>query len=125
MNDLKLYILQRLSALIMIPLVFCHLGLMIYAVQDGLTATEILSRTKGSIIWAIFSNFNFALTWIFWAIFYSTFVLAVSTHASIGLRGIIFEIFGFHGIILNFIGWIIFLSLLSLGIYSVYAVTKL
>ena len=110
MNDVKLYILQRLSALIMIPLVFCHLGLMIYAVQDGLTATEILSRTKGSIIWAIF---------------YTTFVLAVSTHASIGLRGIIFEIFGFHGIILNFIGWIIFLSLLSLGIYSVYAVTKL
>ncbi|MEM9371617.1 MAG: succinate dehydrogenase, partial [Pseudomonadota bacterium] len=45
MLDLRLYLLQRLSALVMIPLVFGHLALMIYAIQDGLTAEEILGRT--------------------------------------------------------------------------------
>ncbi len=110
MNDVRLYLLQRLSALIMIPLVFGHLGLMIYAVQDGLSANEILSRTKGSF---------------FWALFYGIFVVAVSIHSSIGLRGIIFETIGIKGSMLNFLGWAIFLSLMYLGIYSVYAVTKL
>ena len=32
---------QRLSALIMAPLVLTHLGLMIYAVRGGLSAAEI------------------------------------------------------------------------------------
>ena len=43
--------LQRLSAMVLAPLVVVHLGTMIYAIQDGLSAAEILSRTKGSYFW--------------------------------------------------------------------------
>ena len=71
MISAKLYILQRLTALIMAPLVLGHLVLMIYAVQGGLSASEILGRTQGSA---------------FWAIFYALFVFAVSVHAAIGVR---------------------------------------
>ena len=76
MLNVRLYLLQRLSALVMAPLVLGHIALMIYAVQGGLSASEILSRTQGSVSWAIF---------------YGSFVLAVSIHAAIGLRVIVFE----------------------------------
>jgi len=72
----RLYILQRLTALIMAPLVIGHIGVMIYAVQNGLSAAEILGRTQGSI---------------FWALFYGAFALAVAIHAAIGLRAILHE----------------------------------
>ena len=69
MIGLKLYMLQRLSAMVMAPLVLGHIAVMIYAIQGGLSAAEILGRTKGSIVWALF---------------YGTFALAVSIHAAIG-----------------------------------------
>ena len=68
MLDLKLYMAQRISAMIMGPLVLGHLAVMIYAIQGGLSSAEILSRTQGSI---------------FWFVFYGTFVIAVSVHAAI------------------------------------------
>ena len=71
MLDLRLYMAQRLSALLMAPLVIGHIAVMIYAVQGGLSAGEILGRTRGSL---------------FWALFYGGFVVAVSIHAAIGLR---------------------------------------
>ena len=48
MISARLYILQRATALIMAPLVIGHIAVMIYAVQTGLSAAEILSRTQGS-----------------------------------------------------------------------------
>ena len=42
MLDLRLYMLQRLSAMVMAPLVLTHIGVMIYAIQGGLSAGEIL-----------------------------------------------------------------------------------
>ena len=72
----RLYLLQRLSVLVMAPLVLGHLATMIYAVQNGLSAGEILSRTQGSF---------------FWGLFYGLFVMAVSIHAAIGLRIVLFE----------------------------------
>ena len=76
MNEIRLYLAQRISAAIMAPLVLLHLGVMIYAIQGGLTAAEILSRTRGSL---------------FWGAFYGLFVLAVAVHAAIGLRNILRE----------------------------------
>ena len=49
MIGVRLYLLQRLSAMIMVPLVFGHLGMIIYAVQGGLSTAEILSRTQGNV----------------------------------------------------------------------------
>ena len=61
--DVRLYLAQRISAMIMAPLVFVHLGMMIYAIQGGLSAGEILGRTQGSV---------------FWGLFYGLFVVAAS-----------------------------------------------
>ena len=51
MVELRLYLAQRATAAIMAPLVLLHLGVMIYAIQGGLTANEILERTRDSLFW--------------------------------------------------------------------------
>lgn len=106
--DLKLYLLQRISAMVMAPLVLGHLAVMIVAVQDGLTAAEILGRTQGSTGWALF---------------YGLFVLAVSVHAAIGLRTIVHEWLGVGGIVLTGFAWATFFGLLAMGAQAVVAVT--
>ncbi len=105
----RLYLLQRLTALIMAPLVLGHIAVMIYAVQGGLSASEILGRTQGSL---------------FWALFYGLFVVAVSVHAAIGVRTILFEWAGLRGAVLEGVSWVMCLGLLGLGLSSVYAVTS-
>ena len=108
MLDLRLYMAQRLSALVMAPLVIGHIAVMIYAVQGGLSAVEILGRTRGSL---------------FWALFYGGFVIAVSVHAAIGLRTIISEWTTLRGAVLNALSWAIFGGLLVMGGRAVLAVT--
>jgi succinate dehydrogenase subunit C len=70
------YIAQRTSAMIMAPLVILHLGIVVYAVQTGLTAEAILSRTQGSL---------------FWGLTYGLFIVAVAVHAAIGIRAVVQE----------------------------------
>lgn len=108
MLNLRLYMLQRISALFMAPLVLGHIAVMIYAIQGGLSAAEILSRTQGSV---------------FWGLFYGLFVLAVSVHAAIGLRVILHEWGGISGVLLDTAMWLIGGALLLLGMQSVLAVT--
>lgn len=108
MLSMRLYLLQRLSALVMAPLVLVHLAVMIYAVQGGLSTGEILGRTQGSLIW-------FAV--------YGTFVLAVALHGAIGVRVIIHEWFGVQGHALEAAMWAVGLGLLGLGARAVFAVT--
>ena len=94
----------------MAPLVLGHIAVMIYAVQGGLSAAEILGRTQGSL---------------FWALYYGSFVLAVAIHAAIGLRVILFEMFKINGTPLNLLAWAVAISLLFMGGRAVYAVTAL
>jgi fumarate reductase subunit C len=108
MLDFRLYMAQRLSALIMAPLVIGHLAVMIYAVQGGLSAGEILGRTQGSL---------------FWMLFYGGFVIAISVHAAIGLRSIISEWTAMRGGMLNGLALLIFAVLLVMGGRAVLAVT--
>lgn len=108
MLNLHLYMAQRLTALIMAPLVIGHLAVMIYAVQGGLSVAEILARTQGSLAWFLF---------------YGSFVLAVSIHAAIGIRVIMFEWLGIKGTLLSLISWGVCLLLLMLGGRAVWAVT--
>ena len=56
--------------------VVVHLATIVYAVRGGLSAAEILGRTRGNAAW-------FA--------FYAVFVLAVAVHAPIGLRAVFTE----------------------------------
>ncbi len=108
MLDIRLYMLQRITALIMAPLTLGHLAVMIYAIQGGLTSAEILSRTEGSL---------------FWLLFYGSFVIAVSLHAAIGLRVILFETFGIRNFALSAFTWGTCLIFLYMGGRAVFAVT--
>ena len=108
MLSLRLYMLQRLTALTMAPLVLGHLAVMIYAVQGGLSAAEILGRTQGSILWFLF---------------YGLFVFAAAIHGAIGLRVIAFEWGGLRGAALEALMWAAGLGLFSLGARAVWAVT--
>ena len=94
--------------MILAPLVLLHLGVMIYAVQGGLSAEEILGRTRGSL---------------WWGAVYGLFVFAVSVHAAIGLRVIAGEWFGLAQRRLDILMWVVMLGLLALGGRAVYAVT--
>ena len=107
MLDVRLYMLQRITALIMAPLTLGHIAVMIYAVQGGLSAAEILARTQGSI---------------WWMLFYGSFVLAVSIHGAIGLRVVVHETFGLTGAILSAFTWVVAAGLAALGLYAVMAV---
>ena len=108
MLNLRLYLLQRLSAIAMAPFVLVHIAVMIYAIQGGLSAGEILSRTQGSLVW-----FGF----------YALFVVAVSIHAAIGLRVIAHEWFRAPAGLLGPLSWAIALGLLGLGLPAVWGVT--
>jgi succinate dehydrogenase subunit C len=107
MNSAQLYAVQRLSAAVLAPLVLIHLGLIVYAVQDGLSAAEILSRTRGSLVWAGF---------------YSVFVIAAAIHAAIGLRAMVSESFAWPGARLNALMYGVALVLIVLGARAVAAV---
>lgn len=107
MNEQRLFLLQRLSALILAPLVLVHLLLILYAVRGGLTAAEILDRTRGSLGWALF---------------YGGFVLAAALHGSIGLRNIVSEWTGWRGYSLDATTLTCGLALALLGLFAVYAV---
>ena len=102
--NVRLYFWQRASAAVMAPLVIVHLALIFYATRKGLTAADILSRTRGSFVWAAF---------------YGAFVIAAALHASIGLRQILREWARARGWALDALSWGIGLALLALGLRAV------
>ncbi|MEL6421560.1 MAG: succinate dehydrogenase [Pseudomonadota bacterium] len=107
MTPIRLYVLQRASAVVMIPLLLAHLALIFYATHDGLTAGEILSRTQGSV---------------FWALFYGTFVIAAAVHAAIGLRSVSADWLTRNPRTLDLVLYGTFMVLLLLGLRAVWAV---
>jgi len=74
--NVRLYIWQRATAALMVPLVLIHIAVIFYATHQQMTAADILSRTHGSVAWASY---------------YALFVAAVSIHASIGVRNVLAE----------------------------------
>ena len=74
--NVRLYVWQRGTAALMVPLVAVHLAVIFYATRQGLSAADILSRTRGSIAWGAY---------------YGVFVAAVSIHAAIGVRNVLAE----------------------------------
>ena len=108
MSEAKLFLVQRLSAMVLAPLVLVHLGLILIAVKDGLTAAEILDRTQGSLGWTVF---------------YSIFVVAAALHAPIGLRKVLRENFRLKGKLVDNALILFGLLLLTLGWRAVSGVT--
>jgi fumarate reductase subunit C len=74
--NVRLYVWQRTTAALMVPLVVIHIAVIFYATRQQMTAADILSRTHASVVWASY---------------YALFVAAVSIHASIGVRNVLAE----------------------------------
>lgn len=104
----RLFLLQRLTAAVMAPLVLGHVALIVYATGQGLSAEAILGRTRGSI---------------FWAAYYTLFVAAAAVHAPIGLRAVLREWSAWRGRSLDVAMAVLGAALLVLGLRAVVAVT--
>jgi fumarate reductase subunit C len=107
-RETLLWLAQRASAAVLALCVVVHLATMIVAVRGGLSAAEILARTRGSIGWMAF---------------YGVFVLAVAIHAPIGLRSVLAESSGGHRRRLDIAMAGFALLLLAAGMRAVVAVT--
>lgn len=103
----NLYILQRATAAVMAPFVMIHLAVIFYALGEGLSAGEILGRTRGDPGWAAF---------------YGLFVLALAIHAPIGLRSVLREWTPWRGWSLGAALLAFGILLLALGLRAVAAV---
>lgn len=103
-----MWLAQRGSAAVLALCVIVHLAVIILAVRGGLSAAEILGRTRGSVGWAAF---------------YGLFVVAVAIHAPIGLRSIVREHSWWRGRSLDVAAIIVGIGLLFLGLRAVAAVT--
>jgi fumarate reductase subunit C len=102
----KLWYAQRISAMVLGICVAVHLVIIFYAIQGGLSAQEILGRTQGNLLFAVF---------------YEIFVLACFVHAPIGMANIMQETFPKSGVAKP-IAWILALLILILGTTAVIGV---
>ena len=106
-TQVLLWTAQRASAAVLAVCVLIHLVTIIYAVRNGLSAAELLGRTRGSAGWLAF---------------YAVFVAAVAVHAPIGLRGVLAETFNWRGAGLDITVMAIGIVLAIWGFRAVYAV---
>jgi len=83
----RLYLAQRLTAVVLAFAVAVHLVTIVYAVRGGLNAGDILARTTGNVAFLAF---------------YVIFVIAAAIHAPIGLRSVLREWTAWRGRSLDF-----------------------
>jgi fumarate reductase subunit C len=105
--ETRLWIAQRASAAVLAVSVIVHLVVIVYAIRGGLSAAEILGRTRGDVGWLAF---------------YSVFVLAAAVHAPLGLRTILAEWAGSRGRSLTVAVVMFGAALGVLGLRAVWAV---
>lgn len=105
--NVRLYLWQRLTAALMLPLILIHLAIIFYATSKGLKAADLLARTRGSIAWASF---------------YGVFVMAAAIHSTIGIRNILIEWSSLSKRQVGLLAIILGAALLILGFRAVAAV---
>jgi len=101
-----LFLAQRASAAVLALAVTVHLATIIYATRGGLTAAEVLGRTRG--------NGAFLALYI-------VFVIAVTIHAPIGLRNVLREWTTWRGRSLDIVLAAFAALLLTLGLRAAFA----
>ena len=106
-SQLLLWGAQRASAAVLAVCVLVHLVTIVYATRNGLSAAEILGRTRDSSLWLAF---------------YLAFVAAVAVHAPIGLRAIVSEATGWRGRTLDLCILFTGLLLAAWGVRAVWSV---
>lgn len=77
-REARLWYWQRVSAMVLALCVLVHIATIVYAVRGGLSAADILARTRGSVAFGAF---------------YVVFLLACAVHVPIGLAAILEEWF--------------------------------
>lgn len=77
-----LWVVQRITAMVLAVAVVAHLVMIVIAVRGGLSAAEIIARTRGNEAWLVF---------------YVVFALAAGLHGAIGVRNIAAETIGLRG----------------------------
>ena len=105
--NVRLYVWQRLTAAVMVPLVLVHVAVIFYATRKGMSAADILARTRGSVVWASF---------------YGIFVAAVAIHAAIGVRNVLAEWSPLDDRRSGWAALVFGILLLALGLHAVVAV---
>jgi fumarate reductase subunit C len=81
-GQVHLWVVQRVTAAFLALAVVVHLATIMIAVRGGLSAAEIIGRTRGNEAWLLF---------------YALFALAAGLHGAIGLRNIAGEWLGWRG----------------------------
>ena len=107
MLDIRLYMAQRLSALIMVPLVIGYCG-------HDLCSSGRVDGCRNSGAYTRLCCMVFILR---------KFCVAASVHGAIGVRVISFEWLGIKAYTLTLFSWSVFMALLVLGGKAVYSVT--
>ena len=102
-----LWLAGRASAAVLALCVIVHLITIIYATRGGLSAAEILARTRGNGAWLVF---------------YMVFVLAVAVHVPIGLRAIATEWLGWTGSARDWVLAAFGVVLIAMGLRATWAV---
>lgn len=102
-----LFVLQRLTAMVLGPFVLIHLAVILYTVRGGLSAADILGRTQGNV---------------WWISFYTIFVVAVAIHGPIGVRRVMMQWLKTSPIVTNTFCAFLALLMLGLGLRAVVAV---
>ena len=102
--EFKLWLVHRLSGMLLGVFVVVHIAGMIIAIQGGLSSAEILQRTSGNY---------------FLGLFYSLFTIAAATHSVIGLRTVSREVLGWTGMSANLFLTTFFLMLCVTGVSAV------
>lgn len=108
MLEARLYVLQRLTAAMMAPMVIAHLVTILYATRAELTASSIIERVQSS-------------PWLI--VFYTAFVVMVAIHAPLGLRKILVEWVRILPRSANIISLALFVIFLMMGLRGVWALT--
>ncbi len=107
-NAARRWYWQRITAMVMALFVLIHLIVIVYAINGGLSAAEILARTRGNILWAVY---------------YALFVGLAAVHASIGVRNVLVEWAGLKDSAASVWANLLALLLLAMGLRAVWAVT--
>lgn len=103
----RLWYVQRISAMVLALCVLVHLATIVLAMQGGLSASEVLARTRGSSLAAVF---------------YVVFVVSAAVHAPIGVAKILEEALGWRGRPVVVFMHVFGLALLALGLAAVWGV---
>jgi fumarate reductase subunit C len=105
--NVRAYAIQRITAMLLVPFIIAHLAVIFYATSKGLSASAILSRTRGSFGWGAY---------------YLLIVALISLHGAVGLSAILTEWTGLGIRSSRVLGWLMGLILCSLGLRAVAAV---